>query len=72
MTVTTVEYDEHGHVIEEVETEDGATTTTRYENKYDDNGNIVRRKNLTDGSVTTYVYLYIEDPSFAARHQNWW
>lgn len=71
VTVTTSEYDEHGYVIEEVETEGGTSTTTRYENKYDDNGNIVRSKNLTDGSVTTYEYLYIEDPSFAASHQNW-
>ena len=72
VTVINTEYDEHGHPAKVIKTEDGTTTTTTYKNEYDDNGNTVRRKNLTDGSVTTYEYLYIEDSSFAARHQNWW
>lgn len=71
VTSVTVTCDKHGIMTEETRTEDGVTTTTRYENKYDDNGNLVRQKNLTDGSVTTYEYIYIENPSFGARHDGW-
>lgn len=71
VTVTTAECDEHGFAVKEITTEDGTTTTTTYENKYDDHGNLVSRKNLTDGSETTFDYLYIEHPSFAARHEGW-